>query len=306
MSHRSHDPASRSSSQALTLLQRALRGVDQADANTPSHPSGSQPGPGQAFLREAALPPDLSLDVQLEVKQRNKEPPTPSQVQTILEYLRAEQQRAAESASSSSSSAGASTESPANANSISPSVQKSLDKIEAMRKSIAQKEAEAAAQETSFDMSASSDRQHPEDNHPAATGISSPITRRALPGATRSRVEQARREARGDDGKAGFDDKDDVSSATGFGDSVARPSYAVAPPPPPPSTTPWSERLDDSSLVSQLKDSDLLLVDWEGGRATTDLRGVQELLHIWKAEQEAYLRGERKPSDSDGSLCLVM
>lgn len=245
--------------------------------------------------------------MQLEVKQRNKEPPTPSQVQTILEYLRAEQQRAAESAASVSLGADASTVGGSgNASSISPSVQKSLDKIEAMRKSIAQREAEAAAQETSFDMSASSDRQHPEDNHPAATGISSPVARRALPGATRSRVQQARREARGDDSRADFDDKDNVSIATSLGDSVTRPSYAVAPPPPPPSTTPWSERLDDSSLVSQLKDSDLLLVDWEGGRATTDLRGVQELLHIWKAEQEAYLRGERKPSDSDGSLCLVM
>lgn len=43
---------------------------------------------GAAYLADATLPPALALDVQLEVRQRNEEPPTSTQLQTILSYLK--------------------------------------------------------------------------------------------------------------------------------------------------------------------------------------------------------------------------
>lgn len=67
----------------------------------------------------------------------------------------------------------------------------------------------------------------------------------------------------------------------------------------------WAE-VDPSSIVDQLKNSDLLLVDWENGRAATNLQGVKALLSLLREEQEDPSKAPSSQSQSGGPGCTVM
>ncbi|CAO1616293.1 unnamed protein product [Parajaminaea phylloscopi] len=232
-----HDASSAPSSQALSLLRRAVRGLnDEAQDSAPeghqapraSATSADPPlslatddletsnatGGGAAYLAEARLPPSAALDIQLEVRHKKKEPPTPSQVQTILRYLKEQRDSRPTEATAGLTPASAS--------------------------------------------------------HPAATG---------LPGgalAASSGVIRARTGVR--PGKAASEHKHEAD---------------------------WGQP-DDGALVAALQKAQLLVVDWEGGRAATDLTGVRKLLQDLRTEQDEQAAREqgKRPAASEG--CRVM
>lgn len=243
LSLRSHNPKSPQSLVALSLLRKAQNGQDvlsNADASSSTsssssastrrateaiagedvEPSVSGPhlGRGEQFLADARADTSQSLEIEVEVKERSKEPPTQAQIQTILDYLK----DGASLALNLAPSAGGS---------------------------------ETSAHSTS---------------HPAATGMSAgnPLP---SPGKSITRAKQSQSQPQ--------------TSSTS-----ASPA--------------WSE-VDSSSVVDQLKNSDLLLVDWENGRAVTNLQGVKMLLALLKREQLDPTA--RSQSDAGtGTGCIAM
>lgn len=217
----SHDLRSPQSQQALALLRQAQRGGDGGSSS--STPSNSNEGNGAIFLKEASSPASSSLDLQLEIKERAKEPPTPGQLRTILEYLKA-----------------------------SPPPPPT-----------------AAAANFSVEGAPATTRSTPE-NHPAAVGGAGigarPQTKRPTnppPGVTRTRVKNT------------LEDDDSAASS-------------------------------ESAVSRHLESSPLLLVDWDAGRASTDLAGVQEMIERWREEQASGKQGGQASKSDAGGNCVVM
>lgn len=279
----SHDPSSRTSLQALALIRRNLRGLDHGEESSKAALSsssdrgngnsvegggeGSASAPlalatddleasstagGAAYLSEARLPPSAALDVQLEVRQRSKEPPTPSQLQTILGYLKA---------------------SPAGDDTTAAPSSSSSSRFRQSAESIAAQGPVASKVD---------------DHHPAAMGISG-----APPSAGLVRARTGARPA--------------AAAAHKLKAPSSLPSSATSPPPPPPPAPQpqWAAALDDGPLVTALQNSQLLVVDWEGGRATTDLPGLQRLLDDLRREQDEQVSREQGKGSGPTS-CLVM
>ncbi|CAO1634414.1 unnamed protein product [Sympodiomycopsis kandeliae] len=234
-----HNPKSPQSLAALAVLRKAQRGLESSTEgnNRPSSPNhsstekatdairgedvepveirGDEVGRGEQFLQEAASDTSQSLEIDLEIKERSKEPPTQAQIQTILDYLKGNASLTLNS-SSDASTAG----SPASAG--------------------------------------------PQQNHPGATGL--PGNPMSSSGKTMTRVKQSQTQS-------------------------------------PASSAPWSE-LDSASVVERLKNSDLLLVDWENGRAVTNLQGVRMLLALLHSEQKDPTARNAGANSSTG--CQVM
>ncbi|PWN18341.1 hypothetical protein BCV69DRAFT_301472 [Microstroma glucosiphilum] len=263
-----HNPSSPTSLHALALLQRAQRSGDSSNSsgssssaaysnfNNPTESSGSD------FLREASSSTH-GLELQLEVKERAKEPPTPGQVQTILGYLK-------------QGGEGSGTGSGGEESGLGSILGFGLGEAKAKSRAHISREDPAA--------SATPRRT------PSATASSDPTRLSRGEMLTRVRAYQSNTA---------------TSDAT-----TSTPSQLQPEPPiedPPSSQSQWSQ-LDDSALVSRLKDSDLLLVDWDGGRAVTDLAGVERLVGQLREEQQERVDREsgNRGRGAGGGGCVVM
>lgn len=85
----SHDPTSTISLQALKLLRQA-QSQSSSSASSPSSSDSPAPiandSPSSAYLKEASSPP-LSTNLDLEILDRKKFPPTNDQMVSIMSYL---------------------------------------------------------------------------------------------------------------------------------------------------------------------------------------------------------------------------
>lgn len=109
------------------------------------------------------------------------------------------------------------------------------------------------------------------ESHPAAVGGGTSLVAGSKPGSARPQGAKRTRV------KAAQQQPDDASNAT-----------------------------DESSVARRLESSPLLLVDWDAGRASTDLAGVQEMIERWREEQASGKRSGGASSSDEGGRCVVM
>lgn len=207
--------------------------------------------------------------MELEIKERAKDPPTPGQVQTILGYLK-----------QGSEGAGSGTVETEAVLGLGLGFGLGPGKGKGKGKQAQDDHAVAAAAA-------------PPRRTPAAAASSDPS--KLSRGEMRTRVRA-------------------YQSGSSPGSSSDPPSSPSQLQPEPPAQDPESEsqsqsqsqwpQLDDSSLVSRLKDSELLLVDWDSGRAVTDLAGVERLLARLREEQQE--RVQRESGTARGGGCVIM